>query len=117
MNQITQHPQHLHGEMPPPTPTMTGSELARIREGLSLTRVQFGNRMGYSGNWNTVNDTVKRYENGRKPIPWWIATMARALDTDGLLSFIQNYRGRDDQAEFARHLSRWLVTGEPSRGN
>lgn len=88
---------------------MAGDELARIRDGLGLTRVQLGNSIGYGGNWNTVNETIKQYESGRKPIPRWIATTVRALDHDGLLVFVRSYRGADDQAEFVRQLSKHLT--------
>lgn len=95
--------------------TMTGDDMARIREGLGLTRVQLGNAIGYNGNWNTVNELIKDYENSKRDIPNWIATTVRALDHDGLLMFIRSYRGKDDQAEFVRQLTRHLTTGAPAQ--
>lgn len=96
-----------------PPISMTGLQMQRIREGLGLTRVQFGNAIGYNGNWNTVNEGIKQYENERKPIPRWIAVTVRALDRDGLLEFITAYKGRDDRADFVRALSVYLVEGQP----
>jgi len=76
---------------------MSGEQMLVIRTGLGLTRVQFGLAIGYSGDRNTVNDVVRKYEQGNKPIPPWIATTARALDVDGILEFIQRYNGADDE--------------------
>ena len=91
---------------------MTGSQMKAIREGLGLSQVQFGNAIGYTdGTRNTVSVNIDRYERGKRPIPKWVATTVRALDTDGLLEFIANYKGADDRAEFVRHLSAHL-TGE-----
>lgn len=95
----------------PQQPTMSGEQMLAIRTGLGLTRVQFGLAIGYSGDRNTVNDVVRKYEQDVKPIPPWIATTARALDVDGILEFIQRYNGADDRAEFARHLGRYLTQG------
>lgn len=95
---------------------MTGDEMRAIREGLGLSQVQFGNALGYgSGNRNTVSITVDRYERGKRLIPKWVATTVRALDRDGLLVFINSYRGADDQVEFVRQLSLYLAEGAPAQ--
>lgn len=94
---------------------MTGDEMKAIRVGLGLTRVQFGNAIGYNGQWNTVNNSIKQYETGKREIPTWIATTVRALDHDGLLEFVTTYKGPDDRAEFVRQLVKHLTTGAPAQ--
>lgn len=90
---------------------MTGTELESIRTGLAMTRAEFGRALGYGGDDHTKHQTVKRYEMGERDIPEWIATRARALDTDGLLEFIQlcARSGLQDQADFVRRLSAHLT--------
>lgn len=90
---------------------MTKDEFRRIREAMELTPVQFGNALGYSGNYNTVRVSVTQYERGDRVIPPWIETRVRALDVDGLQEFIATYQGPDDRAEFVRKLSKYLTDG------
>lgn len=90
---------------------MTGDEMRDVRACLGLSRVQFGNAIGYGGNYNTVDTTVKRYESGRNPIPPWIATRVRAMDQDGLMEFIRHCNAERivDRAEFVRRLTGYLL--------
>lgn len=55
---------------------MTGEELKAIRLKLGLSVIQMGRALGYSGNDNTVNVQVRRYELGTREIPPWIARLA-----------------------------------------
>jgi transcriptional regulator with XRE-family HTH domain len=60
---------------------MNGETLKDIRNELDLTVVDFGLALGYTGNDNTISDTVRKYERGKKDIPPWIARLAIALVT------------------------------------
>lgn len=52
---------------------MTGDEMKEVRERLRMTRPQFGHMLGYEGNRNTCDMTIRRYENGEKSIPLYLA--------------------------------------------
>lgn len=103
---------HRHPVLPP---TMTGAQFKAIREARGMSRVQFGNAIGYGGNYNSVDNAVKRYENGERDIPNWIATAARALDHDGLLEFLSRNGGYEN-ADFVRRLSSYLTQGYTVKG-
>ena len=55
---------------------MTGPELKAIRQKLGLSVVEFGRALGYQGQRQTVDVTVRRYELGTRDIPPWIARLA-----------------------------------------
>lgn len=59
---------------------MDGQEMRRIRHKHGLTKHQWGLLMGYTGNENTNSSLVKRYEQGRRPIPLYIARLVFLLD-------------------------------------
>jgi transcriptional regulator with XRE-family HTH domain len=49
---------------------MTGEQLKAIREKLGLTLWDWGQVLGYTGNRNTVQVLLRRYETGeRTPLP------------------------------------------------
>jgi hypothetical protein len=63
---------------------MTGDEMAEVRRRLRFSPVEFGREIGYNGNANTLSQTIRRYENGEKAIPPWVATAVRAIDSDSI---------------------------------
>jgi hypothetical protein len=67
---------------------MTGAEMFKIRRRLGLNAVEFAAEIGYSGNKNTLSQNIRRYENGSKAIPPWVATTVRALDADAISDVI-----------------------------
>src|SRR5260221_1251010 len=90
---------------------MTGEHMQLVRASLDLNRVQFGRAIGYDGDRNTIDQTIRRYENGDRDIPGWIATAVRAMDHDGMLEFIRScmHIGVVDQVQFVRMLSGYLT--------
>lgn len=63
---------------------MTGEEFRSIRKKLGLTLNQWGHALGYQGNRNTVQVAVRRYEDGTRDIPPWIARLATMLGRHGV---------------------------------
>lgn len=63
---------------------MTGPELKSIRQKLGLSVVEFGRALGYQGQRQTVDVTVRRYELGSRPIPPWIARLAFCYGKHGV---------------------------------
>lgn len=55
---------------------MTGDEMRAIRKRLGLSVIEFGHAFGYEGSDTTISVTIRRYENGMRPIPPWIARLA-----------------------------------------
>jgi transcriptional regulator with XRE-family HTH domain len=92
---------------------MDGKKMRTIRSSQGMTRVEFGHALGYSGDDHNIDRTVKRYEQGEKEIPPWIATVARVLDTNGMLAFMEHYskHGADNKVDFVCQLSRYLANG------
>ena len=64
--------------------TLSGSELKSIRRRLGLSTVAMGRAFGYEGTDATTSSTVRKYENGAKIIPPWIARLAILMDKHGL---------------------------------
>lgn len=58
---------------------MAPTELAAIRDRVGMTRVQFAQALGYTGNDNTCHKQVWEMEQGKKPISAAKARIARAL--------------------------------------
>ena len=50
--------------------TMTGAELKAIRARLGMDALEFARWLGYRGPDSTVVRTLRRYENGHKPVPF-----------------------------------------------
>jgi DNA-binding transcriptional regulator YiaG len=63
---------------------MSGDELAAIRKRLGMSPTKFGRALGYTGNPNSLRLSVKRYEDGSKPIPGWIARLAIMFERHGV---------------------------------
>jgi transcriptional regulator with XRE-family HTH domain len=63
---------------------MTGQELRTIRQGLRLSVIEMGLALGYQGNDNTLSVQIRRYELGERPIPPWIARLARMYARFGI---------------------------------
>jgi transcriptional regulator with XRE-family HTH domain len=54
---------------------MTPAELKSIRLKLGLSLLEMGRAIGYTGEAQSAKTTLYRYENGRQPIPPWIARL------------------------------------------
>jgi hypothetical protein len=52
---------------------MTGDEFRHIRNGFGLSEAGFMYALGYAGNQNTMHLNCRRYEDGSKPIPLYLA--------------------------------------------
>lgn len=63
---------------------MTPRQFAAIRKRLGLSLYAMGQALGYEGNRNTVQVAVKRYENGDRELPPWIARLAEMYDAHGV---------------------------------
>ena len=63
---------------------MTGPEFRAIRKHLGLTLYAWGRALGYSGNRNTIQCAVQRYEKGERDIPPWIAKLAEMYERHGI---------------------------------
>lgn len=61
---------------------MTGTEFANCRKSCDLTQSQWGRALGYNG--INADVTVRRYENGTRPIPNWIARLAFMYQRNGI---------------------------------
>jgi hypothetical protein len=59
---------------------MNGKDLRAIRKRLFLTKLAFGRLLGYSAERNPLVVLIHRMENGRKPIPLYIARLAWMID-------------------------------------
>lgn len=59
---------------------MTGAELAEIRQRFGMTPAQFGSMLGYTGNRNTLDLLIRRYESGAKVIPLYLARYIWLID-------------------------------------
>lgn len=92
---------------------MTGDEMAEVRQRLGLTQSQFGSLIGYEGNRNTMEQVIKRYERGIKPIPLYLARYIWLLT---MLAFDQVIAMRDDGQplwpEWLRHSNRNEADGD-----
>jgi hypothetical protein len=88
---------------------MTGDEMRDIRVSLRLNPVEFGEELGYKGSKNTIFTTVRRYENGAKPIPAWIATAARALHGDAISDIIFDEVGEQLDFETINRVSDAII--------
>jgi len=64
--------------------TMSKAEFRRIRQKLGLSLDEFAIELGYEGSRRTNNNTIRSYEDGRKPIPLRIAKLAYMFDIHGL---------------------------------
>lgn len=60
---------------------MTGDELVAIRKSFGLSPAKFGRALGYTGD---IRATMRRYENGSKDIPPWIARLAIMFERHGI---------------------------------
>jgi hypothetical protein len=49
---------------------MTGPELMAVRRRLGMSRVEFGRWLGYRGSARNVYNDIRRYETGKRPIPF-----------------------------------------------
>ena len=58
---------------------MRPSEFCCIREKLGLSRRQFADILGYSGDSQQIYKTMKRYEMGKRPIPPMLARLVWLL--------------------------------------
>lgn len=63
---------------------MTGAELKAVRHALGLSAFALGLALGYSGNRNTVQLAIRRYEHDERPIPPWIAHLAYMIGWHGV---------------------------------
>ena len=63
---------------------MTGAELQAIRKSLGLSATRFGRALGFAGTPNTINVQIRRYENGTRAIPAWIARLAYLYGKHGI---------------------------------
>lgn len=63
---------------------MTGKDLRKIRRDLGLSVRDFGHALGYSGTDNTISVQIRRYELGTRPIPPWIAKLAKMYHRFGI---------------------------------
>lgn len=55
---------------------MRGEELQSIRVKMGLSRRELAAILGYSGDVDQINKTIRRYEQGRRPIPFLLARLA-----------------------------------------
>jgi len=55
---------------------MTGDELRAIRNGLDLSAFAFGLALGYTGNRNTIQTQIRKYESGAREVPALVARLA-----------------------------------------
>jgi len=52
---------------------MKGAEFKRIRKSFDLSEADFMYALGYAGNQNTMHLNCRRYEDGQRPIPLYLA--------------------------------------------
>jgi transcriptional regulator with XRE-family HTH domain len=71
-------------------PTMSGRELRKIRERLGLTLDDFAIELGYEGSQNGNRTTIKRFENGERPISLPVAKLAFMLAQFGIPKWPQH---------------------------
>lgn len=63
---------------------MTGPELAAIRAQLGLSLDAMGRALGYTGDRNTVQVAMSRFEAGHRPIPLTAARLAVMFGRHGV---------------------------------
>ena len=54
---------------------MNGREMYEIRQRLGLTRLELAREIGYTGTDRNDTTLIRRYENGQKQIPLYIARL------------------------------------------
>lgn len=59
---------------------MKGAEFKRIRKSFDLSEADFMYALGYAGNQNTMHLNCRRYEDGQRPIPLYLARYVWLLD-------------------------------------
>lgn len=59
---------------------MKGAEFKRIRKSFDLSEADFMYALGYAGNQNTMHLNCRRYEDGTRPIPLYLARYVWLLD-------------------------------------
>lgn len=59
---------------------MKGAEFKRIRKSFDLSEADFMYALGYAGNKNTMHLNCRRYEDGDRPIPLYLARYVWLLD-------------------------------------
>lgn len=59
---------------------MKGHEFKRIRKSFDLSEADFMYALGYAGNQNTMHLNCRRYEDGTRPIPLYLARYVWLLD-------------------------------------
>lgn len=64
--------------------TMSGDEFRKIRMGLGLGRDAFAMELGYEGGETGNVNTIKRFENNKRPVPLPVAKLAWMLSAHGL---------------------------------
>lgn len=63
---------------------MTPKQFKAIRKGFGLTQSEWGRRLGYKGDRETIARQVRRFENGTRPIPPTIAVLVQFIAEKGL---------------------------------
>jgi len=61
-------------------------EFKRIRKSFDLSEADFMYALGYAGNQNTMHLNCRRYEDGSRPIPLYLARYVWLLDKVGGIS-------------------------------
>jgi hypothetical protein len=57
-----------------------GADFKRIRKSFDLSEADFMYALGYAGNQNTMHLNCRRYEDGERPIPLYLARYVWLLD-------------------------------------
>ena len=61
---------------------MTPADFKACRNACGLTQSEWGRALGYDG--DNCDVTVRRYENGTRPLPEWIARLADMYRRHGI---------------------------------
>lgn len=64
--------------------SMTPQEMKAIRKRLRLSVFELGQACGHTGKQETVNTTIRRYENGSRDIPPVMARLLTMFDRYGV---------------------------------
>ena len=59
---------------------MKGADFKRIRKSFDLSEADFMYALGYAGNQNTMHLNCRRYEDGTRPIPLYLARFVWLVD-------------------------------------
>jgi transcriptional regulator with XRE-family HTH domain len=64
--------------------TMSGREFRKIRAHLGLSMDDFAIELGYEGNENGNENTIARFETGKRPVPLAVAKLAWMMQKHGI---------------------------------